>query len=152
MPGDCGNGARAVPGADPVSRADRDADRRGGALPAAHVRPRERGGIRRGVPHGGGADVDAAITLEDLATLLQRRGVRVDQQAPYFSRVPEERRRHWSTAGGLPLELLTEETQASRRVRKGRGVGSLEGVARAGAGDRIEPGVGDILPGEGCLD
>ena len=100
----------------------------------------------------GGADVDAAITLDDLATLLQRRGVRVDQQAPYFSRVPEERRRHWSTAGGLPLELLTEETQASRRFRKVRGLGSLEGIARAVAVDRIELGFVDILPCEGCLD
>src|SRR3989475_131580 len=99
----------------------------------------------------GGADVDAAITLDALATLLQRRGVRVDQQAPYFSRVPEERRRHWSTAGGLPLELLTEESQASRRFRKVRGVGSLEGIARAVAGDRIEVGVVDILPCEGWL-
>src|SRR5256886_3177621 len=100
----------------------------------------------------GGADVDAAITLDDLATLLQRRGVRVDQQAPYFSRVPEERRRHWSTAGGLPLELLTEESQASRRFRKVRGLGSLEGIARAVAVDRIELGFVDILPCEGCLD
>jgi len=76
----------------------------------------------------------------------------VDQQAPYFSRVPEERRRHWSTAGGLPLELLTEETQASRRFRKVRGLGSLEGIARAVAVDRIELGFVDILPCEGCLD
>src|SRR3989441_728051 len=100
----------------------------------------------------GGADVDAAITLDDLATLLQRRGVGVDQQAPYFSRAPEERRRHWSTAGGLPLELLTEETHASRRFRKGRGLGSLGGIARAVAVDRIELGFVDILPCEGCLD
>src|SRR5881628_908933 len=54
----------------------------------------------------GGPDVEAAITLDELTTLLERRGVRIDQQAPYFSRLPEERRRHWSTAGGLPLELL----------------------------------------------
>src|SRR5438309_7696053 len=93
----------------------------------------------------GGADVDAAITLDDLATLLQRRGVRVDQQAPYFSRVPEERRRHWSTAGGLQLELLNEETQDSRRLRKVRGLGSLEGIARAVAVDRSERGFVDIL-------
>src|SRR2546426_10761237 len=97
----------------------------------------------------GGADVEGAITVDGLATLLQRRGVRVDQQAPYFSRVPEERRRHWSTAGGLPLELLTEESQASRRFRKVRGLGSLEGIARAVAGGRIEVGVVGILPGGG---
>src|SRR5690348_16158445 len=54
----------------------------------------------------GGPDVDAAITFDDLAALLERRGVIVDQQPAFFSRVPEERRRHWSTAGGLPLEVL----------------------------------------------
>src|SRR2546425_13360540 len=90
----------------------------------------------------GGADVDAAITLDDLATLLQRRGVRADQQAPYFSRVPEERRRHWSTAGGPPLELLTEETQASRRLRTARGLGPVAGIARAVAGGRLELALG----------
>ena len=52
----------------------------------------------------GGSDVDAAISFEDLATLLKRRGVRIEEQSPYFSRLPEERRRHWSTAGGLPLD------------------------------------------------
>src|SRR5207244_1764591 len=41
----------------------------------------------------GGLDVDAAITLDDLTTLLERRNVRSDQQEPYFSRLPEERRR-----------------------------------------------------------
>lgn len=100
----------------------------------------------------GGQDVEAAITLEDLAALLKRRGVQVEQQAPYFSRLPEERRRHWSTAGGLPLELLAEESQASRRFRKVRGLGGLEAIARAVAVDRIDLGFVDILPCEGCLD
>src|SRR5207244_1186137 len=71
---------------------------------------------------------------------------------PYFSRLPEERRRHWSTAGGLPLELLREESHASKRFRKVRGLGALEGIARAVAVDRIELGFVDILPCEGCLD
>src|SRR5437016_13682265 len=61
----------------------------------------------------GGPDVEAAITLDELSTLLERRGVRIDQQAPDFSRLPEERRRPGSTAGGLPLELLREESHAS---------------------------------------
>ena len=100
----------------------------------------------------GGPDVEAAITLDELTTLLERRGVRIDQQAPYFSRLPEERRRHWSTAGGLPLELLREESHASRRFRKVRGLGALGGIARAVAVDRIELGFVDILPCEGCLD
>jgi diguanylate cyclase (GGDEF)-like protein len=100
----------------------------------------------------GGSDVDAAITFEDLAALLKRRGVRIEEQSPYFSRLPEERRRCWSTAGGLPFELLTEATQASRRFRKVRGLGGLEAIARAVAVDHIDLGFIDILPCEGCLD
>ena len=100
----------------------------------------------------GGGDVDAAITFADLKDLLQRRGVRIEDQPMHFSRVPEERRRHWSTAGGLPLEILMEERQASRRFRKLRGLGQLEALARAVAVDRIDLGFVDILPCEGCLD
>ena len=100
----------------------------------------------------GGADVDAAITLTELESIIRKRGVRVQDQPLYFSRIPEERRRYWSTAGGLPLELLKEETQASRRFRKVRGLGALEGIARAVGTDRIDLGFVDILPCEGCLD
>src|SRR5207244_2698759 len=82
----------------------------------------------------GGPDVDAAITFDDLRGLLGRRGVTVQEQPGYFSRVPEERRRHWSTAGGLPLEVLMEETHASRRFRKVPGLGSPQAMARAAAG------------------
>jgi diguanylate cyclase (GGDEF)-like protein len=100
----------------------------------------------------GGPDVDAAITFKELAELFRRRGVVVREQAEYFSRVPEERRRHLSMAGGLPLELLLEATQASRRFRKVRGLGGLGAIARAVAVDRIDLGFVDILPCEGCLD
>src|SRR2546421_9118504 len=100
----------------------------------------------------GGRDVDAAITFDELADLFRRRGVKVENQAPYFPRVPEERRRHLSTAGGLPLELLMGNTRASRRFRKLRGLGGLEAIARAVAVDRIDVGFVDILPCEGCLD
>jgi diguanylate cyclase (GGDEF)-like protein len=100
----------------------------------------------------GGEDIDAAITLAELSTLFKKRGVKVDNQPLYFSRIPEERRRFWSTAGGLPLELLREERHASRRFRKVRGLGALEGIARAVGEDRIELGFVDILPCEGCLD
>src|SRR3989454_11438756 len=81
--------------------------------------------------------------------MFRRRGIVVAEQAEYFTRVPEERRRHLSMAGGLPLEVLLEETQASRRVRKGRGVGGLAADARAGAGGRLGLGVVGILPGGG---
>ncbi|HKA59621.1 MAG TPA: diguanylate cyclase [Gemmatimonadales bacterium] len=100
----------------------------------------------------GGEDVDAAITLAELETILRKRGVRVQDQALFFSRIPEERRRYWSTAGGLPLELLKEERHASRRFRKVRGLAALEGIARAVGTDRIDLGFIDILPCEGCLD
>jgi len=99
----------------------------------------------------GGDDVDAAITLAELEGIFKKRGVRVQDQPLFFSRIPEERRRYWSTAGGMPIELL-EERQSSRRFRKVRGLGALEGIARAVAVDRIELGFVDILPCEGCLD
>src|SRR5207244_1954155 len=91
----------------------------------------------------GGNDVDAAITFAELAGVLKRRGIEVEKQAAYFSRLPEERRRHWSMAGGLPREVLLEETQASRRFRKVRGMGNLEAIARAVAVDRIDLGFVD---------
>ena len=100
----------------------------------------------------GGPDVDAAITLAELEGLLKKRGIRVQDQPLYFSRIPEERRRYWSTAGGMPRELLDEERQTSRRFRKVRGLGALEGIARAVGVDRIDLGFVDILPCEGCLD
>jgi diguanylate cyclase (GGDEF)-like protein len=100
----------------------------------------------------GGPEVDAAITLAELADILRRRGVRIEDQPLYFDRIPEERRRFWSTAGGLPLEILMEEPHSSRRFRKVRGLGQLEGIARAVAVDRIDLGFVDILPCEGCLD
>ncbi len=100
----------------------------------------------------GGDDVDAAITLAELEGIFKKRGIRVEDQPLFFSRIPEERRRYWSTAGGLPMELLKEERQSSRRFRKVRGLGALEGIARAVGVDRIDLGFVDILPCEGCLD
>jgi diguanylate cyclase (GGDEF)-like protein len=100
----------------------------------------------------GGPDVDAAITFAELEAILQKRGVHLADQPLYFSRIPEERRRFWSIAGGLPLDLLKEERQSSRRFRKVRGLGQLEAIARAVGTDRIDLGFVDILPCEGCLD
>ena len=100
----------------------------------------------------GQGDVGAAITFEELADLFLRREVRLEEQARFFTRIPEERRRHFSTAGGMPLEVLFEERQNSRRFRKVRGLGALESIAHAVAEDRLELGFVDILPCEGCLD
>lgn len=109
--------------------------------------------IYAGVGDGAGrGEADVALTFDDLERLFVRRGVRLHEQATYFSRIPEERRRHFSAAGGLPLELLVSERQASRRFRKVRGLAGLEAIAKAVAVDRIDLGFVDILPYEGCLD
>ena len=73
----------------------------------------------------GGESVEAAITLQELEELLRMRRVEIATEAPFFERIPEERRRHVSTAGGLPLPMLQNERQASSRFRKTRGMEHL---------------------------
>jgi len=97
-------------------------------------------------------DLDAAITYGDLDQLFRIRGVSVLTQPTFFHRVPEERRRHLSAAGGLPLALLEESRYSSRRFRKIRGLDALPAVARAVAVDRLDLGFVDILSTEGALD
>jgi diguanylate cyclase (GGDEF)-like protein len=97
-------------------------------------------------------DLDAAITFGDLDQLFRIRGVSVLGQPGYFQRVPEEKRRHLSAAGGLPLALLEEARQSSRRFRKIRGLDALPAVARAVSVDRLDLGFVDILSTEGMLD
>lgn len=97
-------------------------------------------------------DLDAAITFGDLDQLFRIRGVSVLAQPGYFQRVPEEKRRHLSAAGGLPLALLEEARQSSRRFRKLRGLDSLPAVARAVGTDRLDLGFVDILATEGLVD
>jgi len=99
----------------------------------------------------GGPDVEAAITFSELEYVFSKRGVTVEDQPVFYSRIPEERRRFWSTAGGLPIDVLKEERQASKRFRKVRGLGQLSAMARA-VTDKIDLGFVDILPCEGCLD
>jgi len=96
--------------------------------------------------------VAAAITFEELGELFRSRGVAVTEQPQWFDRIPEERRRHVSTAGGMPLPVLQETHQASRRFRKVRGMGGLSALARAVATEQGDLGFVDILPCEGCLD
>jgi len=97
-------------------------------------------------------DLDAAITFGDLDQLFRIRGVSVLAQPGYFQRVPEEKRRHLSAAGGSPLALLEEARQSSRRFRKIRGLDALPAVARAVSVDRLDLGFVDILSTEGILD
>jgi diguanylate cyclase (GGDEF)-like protein len=97
-------------------------------------------------------ELDAAITFSDLDQIFRIRGVNLLTQPTFFERVPEERRRHLSAAGGLPLALLEEARYSSRRFRKLRGLDALKAVARAVAVDRLDLGFVDILATEGSLD
>jgi diguanylate cyclase (GGDEF)-like protein len=123
---------------------------------ARHLRVRFGPGLRivhAGVNASEGApDLDAAITFGDLEEVLKARGVNILGQPTWFSRVPEERRRHQSAAGGMPLELLEEFKQASARFRLVRGLDQLPAIARAVSVDRMDLGFVDILSYEGLLD
>ncbi|MFW6089706.1 MAG: diguanylate cyclase [Gemmatimonadota bacterium] len=94
--------------------------------------------------------VDVCISLEELEALLEETGRPIDQPLT-LSRIPPERRRHLSTAGGLPLAMLEEQRQDSRRFRKERGLASLPAVARAVIGEETPLGFVDVLPFEGNL-
>ena len=100
----------------------------------------------------GAEEIDAWITFADLAELLQVRGVTAAAQPTVFTRLPQERRRHTSAAGGLPLALLEEIRPGSKRFLKVRGLTALPGVARAVAVDGLELGFVDILSYDGTLD
>jgi diguanylate cyclase (GGDEF)-like protein len=97
-------------------------------------------------------ELDAAITFSDLDQIFRIRDADVLSQPIFFDRVPEERRRYLSAAGGLPLPLLEEARYSSRRFRKLRGLEALKAVARAVAVDRLDLGFVDILSTEGSLD
>ncbi|MGI9040448.1 MAG: diguanylate cyclase [Gemmatimonadales bacterium] len=103
-------------------------------------------------PPASTSELDAAITFGDLEEIFQIREVSVLTQPTFFDRVPAERRRHLSAAGGLPLALLDGSRYSSRRFRKVRGLEELEGLARAVSVDRLDLGFVDILSTEGALD
>ena len=103
-------------------------------------------------PPEGEPALDAAITFADLEELFRLRGVSVLTQPDYVLRVPEERRRYLSAAGGLPLAMLEEVRHSSRRFRKVRGLEGLASLARAVSVDRLDLGFVDILSYEGSLD
>ncbi|HEY2824755.1 MAG TPA: diguanylate cyclase, partial [Gemmatimonadales bacterium] len=96
--------------------------------------------------------VDAVVTYEELAALLHERGIDPAGEAQHFERIPEERRRHIGTSGGMPLPVLQQQTQSSGRFRKVRGLEQLPAIARAAGTDGMDLGFVDILPCEGCLD
>jgi len=100
----------------------------------------------------GATDIDASITFEDLAELFRLRGVTAAAQPTVFTRLPQERRRHISAAGGMPLALLEDLRQTSVRFQKIRGLGSLKALSRAVVVDKLQLGFVDILATEGALD
>ncbi|HXE57142.1 MAG TPA: diguanylate cyclase [Gemmatimonadales bacterium] len=102
-------------------------------------------------PPPGAGELDAAITFSDLEAILVERGVSVLTQPDYFVRVPEERRRHLSVPGGMPLAILEEARYSSRRFRVVRGLDGLRALARAVAVDRIPLGFVDVLAHDGGL-
>lgn len=97
-------------------------------------------------------EIDAAVTFADLHELFRARGISVLDQPEYFSRVPQERRRHLSAAGGMPLGILAAAAQSSVRFRKVRGLDELPKLAHAVAVERMDLGFVDILSYEGSLD
>jgi diguanylate cyclase (GGDEF)-like protein len=103
-------------------------------------------------PPAGQAEVDAAIIFRDLEQLFKLRGVNPLVQPDFFVRVPEERRRYLSAAGGMALAILQEARHSSRRFKKLRGLGDLPALARAVTVDRIDLGFVDMLSYEGSLD
>jgi diguanylate cyclase (GGDEF)-like protein len=103
-------------------------------------------------PPAGRPDLDAAITFADLDQLFGLRGVNPLTQPDYFVRIPGERRRHLSLAGGLPAAILDEVSYSSRRFRKFRGLPALRAIACAVTVDGIDLGFVDILSHEGWLD
>ncbi len=103
-------------------------------------------------PPAGRPELDAAITFSDLDQLLRVRGVQPEGQPTFFARVPSERRRHLSTAGGLPIAMLEEIPYASKRFRKVRGLREFRALAHAVTVDRIDLGFVDVLSHEGWLD
>ena len=117
--------------------------RQGSALPVIYA------GIS---PPTHSPDLDAAITFADLEEVFRVRGVSVLSQPGYFHRVPEERRRHLSAAGGMPLAMLEEFRHTAGRFRVIRGVDALGALARAVSVDRLELGFVDVLSYERALD
>jgi diguanylate cyclase (GGDEF)-like protein len=100
----------------------------------------------------GAAEIDAWVTFEDLTELFRVRGVTAAAQPTVFTRLPQERRRHVSAAGGLPVAILEELRQTSRRFQKIRGLDALPGLARAVTVDKLDLGFVDLLSWEGALD
>jgi ferredoxin len=104
-------------------------------------------------PISADGDIAATITFEDLQQLFRNRGVDVLAQPGFFSRVPMERRRHLSLAGGFPAPWLTRTREDIPKVLRIRGLDGLKALARTVTGPaKVDLGFVDILSVEGALD
>jgi diguanylate cyclase (GGDEF)-like protein len=101
--------------------------------------------------NGDQSAIDICVSFNELETLLEDADAAPLSQSLTVSRIPPDRHRHLSVAGGLPLAMLDEQKQTSRRFKKERGLESLPAVARAVIGDETALGFVDVLPFEGNL-
>ena len=70
----------------------------------------------------------AVITFRELEELFRARGVTVLEQPTVFSRVPMERRRHLSLAGGFPAPWLGPNGGKPPKVHRIRGLEGLKAL------------------------
>ncbi len=101
--------------------------------------------------NGDQSAIDICISFDELETMLEDADAAPLNQPLTVSRMPPDRHRYLSVAGGLPVEMLDEQKQTSRRFKKERGLASLPAVARAVIGDENSLGFVDVLPFEGNL-
>jgi diguanylate cyclase (GGDEF)-like protein len=101
--------------------------------------------------NGDQSAIDICISLDELEKVLEGVNAAPLGQPLTLTRLPPERRRHLSVAGGLPRAMLEEQKQSSKRFKKERGLDTLPAVARAVIGDESPLGFVDVLPFEGSL-
>jgi diguanylate cyclase (GGDEF)-like protein len=101
--------------------------------------------------NGDSGAIDLSVSLIELEQLLHDAGAVPLEQRLTLHRMPPERRRHLSLPGGLPVAMLDEQRQSSRKFKRVRGLLGLPAVARALIGEETPLGFVDVLPFEGGL-
>lgn len=101
--------------------------------------------------NGDQTSIDICISFDELETLLEEANAAPLGQPEAMTRMPPDRHRHLSVAGGLPVAMLEEQKQSSLRFKKERGLDALPAVARAVIGDESALGFVDVLPFDGNL-
>jgi diguanylate cyclase (GGDEF)-like protein len=96
-------------------------------------------------------EVDISISFQELEVLYRSAGADPQDQPLTLTRIPPERRRHYSLAGGLPLVMVDEQRQTSRSFKRERGLHTLNALARGIIGEETSLGFVDVLPFEGNL-